>query len=174
MHYGKCVQSALKPALGAILTIMLAVGLAPAVAIAAESISGGGRLSVQVQVMSNQVEKVAHFMGVSKDEANLQLQHREQIYEVAVQQWDHPQAANGTNVCASIVPMRDNLDELPLLQTYSNLLSAGNLRSGQGNTQKVKPDGLRTLRHCLACTRQCILHRVLAAQVSRHRQHKLA
>lgn len=135
---------------------------------------GGGRLSVQVQVMSNQVEKVAHFMGVSKDEANLQLQHREQIYEVAVQQWDHPQAANGTNVCASIVPMRDNLDELPLLQTYSNLLSAGNLRSGQGNTQKVKPDGLRTLRHCLACTRQCILHRVLAAQVSRHRQHKLA
>ncbi len=42
MHYGKCVQSALKPALGAILTIMLAVGLAPAVAIAAESTSGGG------------------------------------------------------------------------------------------------------------------------------------
>lgn len=76
---------------------------------------GGGRLSVQVQVMSNQVEKVAHFMGVSKDEANLQLRHREQIYEVAVQQWDHPQAANGTNVCASIVPMRDNLDELPQL-----------------------------------------------------------
>ena len=44
MHYGKCVQSALKPALGTILTIMLAVGLAPAVAIAAESTSGGGRV----------------------------------------------------------------------------------------------------------------------------------
>lgn len=42
MHYGKCVQSALKPALGIILTTMLAVGLAPAMSSAVESTSGGG------------------------------------------------------------------------------------------------------------------------------------
>lgn len=64
--------------------------------------------------MSNQVEKVARFMGVSKSEASLQIEHRQQIYQVAYRQMETANH-NGTNVCASIVPMRDNLDELPKL-----------------------------------------------------------
>lgn len=46
-------------------------------------------------------------MVVSQSEASLQLQHRQQIYDTA-----RLLADSNTNVCASIVPMQDNLDEL--------------------------------------------------------------
>jgi len=51
-------------------------------------------------------------MGITLDEAILQIRHRYQIYEVAANRMVDNSSDNGTNICASIVPMRDNLDEL--------------------------------------------------------------
>lgn len=116
-----------------------------------------GYLSVLIQYNSNKPERVADMLGVGPKRAADHLKNRSHLQKVAkeLNQWHYDTDKRLTNVAASIVPERDNLDELmELIQEcvdYGIFPLIGELeRAGHSNGEyyeqhKLHDHELRTL-----------------------------